>query len=131
MPARKQPVELVTYPEIEALTGVSQNLLRQWSYRGKLPEPDFRIGRSPAWYKATIDEWHAAREAKAGAAAADGKCPNVTPAARKDANGEDLRYSTCPACGGYLAILASGNFRSHKPVFKPGDPRIAENLAKQ
>jgi predicted DNA-binding transcriptional regulator AlpA len=64
MAAKKQPVELVTYLEIEALTGVSQNLLRQWSYRGKLPEPDFRIGRSPAWYKSTIDDWNFARKVK-------------------------------------------------------------------
>jgi len=59
-----------------------------------------------------------------------GKCSSVTPVARKDANGQPLRYGTCPECGGYLAILNSGFFRTHKPVMKPGNPRIAENVAK-
>lgn len=57
-----------------------------------------------------------------------GKCPNVIPVGGVDVHGH-LRYSTCPACGGYLAILASGKFRTHKPVFKAGDPRIAERVA--
>ncbi|QIN94372.1 hypothetical protein SEA_ABBA_43 [Arthrobacter phage Abba] len=39
------------------------------------------------------------------------------------------RYDVCPTCGGYLAVLSSGYFRKHKPVFAPGDPRIAANLA--
>lgn len=55
------------------------------------------------------------------------KCPNVTPLKVKDQQGRPLRYSVCPVCGGYMAILASGNFRTHKPVFKAGDPRITEN----
>jgi hypothetical protein len=55
---------------------------------------------------------------------APAKCPNVTPMPGVDVRGH-LRYSTCPECGGYLAVLASGRFRTHKPVFKPGDPRIA------
>jgi hypothetical protein len=57
-----------------------------------------------------------------------GKCPNVIPMATVDAHGH-LRYSTCRECGGYLSILASGRFRTHKPVFKAGDPRIAERVA--
>lgn len=61
---------------------------------------------------------------------ATGKCPNVIPLTRVDAKGQPRRYGTCPVCGGYLALLASGNFRTHKPVMKEGNPRIAENLAK-
>ena len=57
------------------------------------------------------------------------KCPSVTPVSRKDAKGQPLRYGTCPECGGYLAILNSGFFRSHKPVMKPGNPQIAINVA--
>ncbi len=57
------------------------------------------------------------------------KCTNVTPLTRKHANGDTRRYATCPECGGYLAVLASGFFRTHKPVMKPGNPRIAENIA--
>ena len=61
---------------------------------------------------------------------APAKCSNITPAATRRPNGDPLRNAVCPECGGYLTILASGNFRKHKPVFKAGDPRIAENLAK-
>lgn len=57
------------------------------------------------------------------------KCPNTTPLATADANGQPLRQSICTSCGGNLAILASGRFRVHKPVMKPGNPRIAENIA--
>lgn len=57
------------------------------------------------------------------------KCPSITPVARKDAKGQPLRYGTCPECGGYLAILNSGFFRTHKPVMKPGNPQIAINVA--
>jgi hypothetical protein len=61
-------------------------------------------------------------------AAKPGKCPNVTPMGTPDARGH-LRYATCPACGGYLAVLSSGRFRTHNPVFKAGDPRIAQRVA--
>lgn len=60
--------------------------------------------------------------------ATTGKCPSVTPISRTDAQGRPLRYGTCPECGGYLAILNSGFFRTHKPVMKPGNPQIAINI---
>ena len=63
--------------------------------------------------------------------AAKEKCSNVVPLARRDSEGQYLHYSTCPECGGYLAVLASGNFRTHRRVFNAGDPRIAENVGKQ
>ena len=63
--------------------------------------------------------------------AAKEKCSNVVPLVLKDRDGELLRYSTCTECGGYLAILASGNFRTHRRVFNTGDARIAENILKQ
>lgn len=55
---KNQPIELLGYAEIEAVTGIPSNLLRQWAKRGKLPEPDFRVGQSPAWYRTTIDAWN-------------------------------------------------------------------------
>jgi hypothetical protein len=63
------------------------------------------------------------------ATAKPGKCPNRIPSAIKDAQGRPLRYAVCPSCGGYFAILASNLFRTHAPIFKPGDPRIQENMA--
>jgi hypothetical protein len=57
------------------------------------------------------------------------KCPSVTPVTRTDANGRPLREGICPECGGNLVILASGFFRTHKPVMKPGNPQIAINIA--
>lgn len=57
-----------------------------------------------------------------------GKCPNVIPMGKPEVHGH-LRYATCPECGGYFIILASGRFRTHKPPYKPGDPRIAERIA--
>lgn len=56
------PGELVTYHEISRATGIPAGTLRQWSNRGKLPEPDFRIGQSPAWYRTTFDAWNASRD---------------------------------------------------------------------
>lgn len=58
------------------------------------------------------------------------KCPNTQPATTRDSAGRPLHYSTCPECGGYLAILASGRFRTHNPVLKAPNPRIMENVAK-
>jgi len=57
------------------------------------------------------------------------KCPSVTPVTRVDENGRPLRTGICPDCGGSLVILASGFFRTHKPVMKPGNPQIAINVA--
>jgi hypothetical protein len=61
-------------------------------------------------------------------AAKPAKCPNVTPLILWDANNRMVRSSICPACGGNLAVLSSGKFRTHNPVFKAGDARIAANV---
>jgi hypothetical protein len=60
-----------------------------------------------------------------------GKCTNVTPVSRIEPNGQPRRYGICPECGGSLAILNSGFFRTHKPVMKPGNPQIAKNIEGQ
>lgn len=56
------------------------------------------------------------------------KCPNTTPLNLTEPNGRPARDGICPECGGFLAILASGRFRTHKRVMQPGNPRIAENV---
>jgi len=58
------------------------------------------------------------------------KCPNVTPMHLTEPNGRPARDGICRECGGNLAILASGRFRAHKRVMQPGNPRIAENVAR-
>lgn len=40
---------MLTYKDLEAITGLSQVNLRQMRFTGKLPEPDGRIGISPYW----------------------------------------------------------------------------------
>ena len=56
-------------------------------------------------------------------------CTNRTPLRVTDANGNPLQRSVCRECGGFLAILEGSNkFRTHKRVFKHGDPRIAESI---
>lgn len=57
------------------------------------------------------------------------KCQNVTPVSRFDEKGNLRRNSVCGECGGYLAVLASGVFRKHNPVMKPGNPQIEINIA--
>lgn len=37
--------------------GVSYEVIRQWRTRGKLPEPDWRLGMQVGWDELTISEW--------------------------------------------------------------------------
>ncbi|QGJ93478.1 excise [Arthrobacter phage Mufasa8] len=43
--------------ELADKTGIEYNTLRQWKNRGKLPEPTFHFGQSPAWSGKPIEEW--------------------------------------------------------------------------
>lgn len=54
MAPRKKTLQLVTYAELSERLGVPVNTLRQWQHRGKLPEPDFRVGREPVWLPKTV-----------------------------------------------------------------------------
>jgi hypothetical protein len=54
MPRKKAVPALVTYADLSARLGVPVNTLRQWQHRGKLPEPDFRVGREPVWLPASV-----------------------------------------------------------------------------
>ena len=47
-------MNLLTYQDIAARWNVSVNTLRVWVHRGKMPQPDSRIGWSPVWYEETI-----------------------------------------------------------------------------
>jgi predicted DNA-binding transcriptional regulator AlpA len=55
------PIETtVTYlsmPEIAARAGLAEQTVRQYRSRGRLPQPDAMIGRTPGWTEATADAW--------------------------------------------------------------------------
>lgn len=55
--ATKKTVELFDYNRIGAALGVPASKLRVWHQRGKLPEPDFRLGQSPGWLAENIEPW--------------------------------------------------------------------------
>jgi predicted DNA-binding transcriptional regulator AlpA len=46
-----------TLKDIAESTGIAYNTLRQWKNRGRLPEPSYQIGQSPAWTGKTIEDW--------------------------------------------------------------------------
>jgi transposase-like protein len=46
---------MLSYKDLARRWGVSTNTLRVWRHRGKLPEPDLVIGRSPGWNLETIE----------------------------------------------------------------------------
>lgn len=53
----KKPIELLDYQRIAELSGLSAATLRVWQKRGKMPDPDYRLGQSPGWLPATILPW--------------------------------------------------------------------------
>lgn len=57
-----------------------------------------------------------------------GKCINVQ--ATEPRHGHRKDESICPQCGRWLVVLPSGFFRQHAPRFKPGNPKIATELAR-
>lgn len=61
--------KLYTYAEIAAALGVSSVSIRMKMNRGLLPEPDYRVGQSPAWKARRIEPWIEARKAEMAAAA--------------------------------------------------------------
>lgn len=63
-------VQLYSYKELEAKSGVKAGTLRVWQVRGKLPAPDFLVGQSPAWKPETVEPWLRAHRKAAKAAAA-------------------------------------------------------------
>jgi hypothetical protein len=57
MQEEKPTVPLLGYMEIAEATGQDISLIRVWKNRGKLPNPDFRLGQSPGWLEETITPW--------------------------------------------------------------------------
>lgn len=74
--ATKKTVELFDYNRISAALGVSTPKLRVWHQRGKLPEPDFRLGQSPGWLAETIEPWIRVQRSGREAAAAPAGTPS-------------------------------------------------------
>jgi hypothetical protein len=46
-----------TLKDLADKTGIRPGTLRQWKLRGRLPEPTFHIGQSPAWSGKPIEAW--------------------------------------------------------------------------
>ncbi|UVF61151.1 MerR-like helix-turn-helix DNA binding domain protein [Arthrobacter phage Aoka] len=51
------PVKLYSYGDLAERSGLDAATLRVWKSRGKLPEPDFEVGQSPAWTAETAEAW--------------------------------------------------------------------------
>lgn len=69
----KKTIALYDYKRISNESGAPVAMLRVWQGRGKLPEPDYRLGQSPGWLAETIRPWIA--EYRAGAPAAGTSAP--------------------------------------------------------
>lgn len=53
--------DLLDSRAVAALLGVRPGTISQYRRRRTLPAPDVVVGRSPAWYAATIEAWRATR----------------------------------------------------------------------
>lgn len=56
--------DLLTVHDFAKLLGVTDGTIRTYLYRKTIPPPDRRIGRSPVWYRATVERWLASRQGK-------------------------------------------------------------------
>lgn len=45
------------YQDIETMTGLTVDTVKQYRYSGKFPEPDNQFGQSPVWIAAHVYEW--------------------------------------------------------------------------
>ena len=50
-------MKLYGIAEIAATLGVPSATVAQWHHRGKLPDPDERIGEAPVWSARHIEPW--------------------------------------------------------------------------
>lgn len=55
------PMEVAAYIDRVHGKQVTPETIRQYAAKGKMPEPDVRIGPNGGWSEATIDEWWANR----------------------------------------------------------------------
>jgi predicted DNA-binding transcriptional regulator AlpA len=58
-----QPEELdvLTIKGVAELAGLSPRTVSQHILRGTMPAPDGALGRTPWWYRSTVEEWLADR----------------------------------------------------------------------
>lgn len=54
----------LTYEDVAPLVGVTVASLRQYQFRGAMPEPDGHVGRTPWWSRETIEKWLAERPSR-------------------------------------------------------------------
>jgi predicted DNA-binding transcriptional regulator AlpA len=52
-----RPTDLLDIQAVADLLGVQRETVEQTRWRGKMPDPDLYVGRSPAWRRRTIDQW--------------------------------------------------------------------------
>lgn len=45
------------YQDIEIMTGLTVDTVKQYRYSGKFPEPDAQFGQSPVWLYSHVEEW--------------------------------------------------------------------------
>lgn len=51
----------LTTAEVAALAGIEPASVRRYRMRNAIPEPDGQLGRTPWWYRSTIEAWLAER----------------------------------------------------------------------
>lgn len=50
------PIQLTT-KQVAERAGITVGSVRQYRYRGRFPEPDGFVGRTPWWKPATVRQW--------------------------------------------------------------------------
>lgn len=55
------PHDLLDSEGVAALLGVTRETVARYRTGGVLPAPDVMLGRSPGWYRSTIEAWRASR----------------------------------------------------------------------
>jgi hypothetical protein len=47
----------LTVAEIARLYGIGTRTITSYKARGKMPQPDLQVGRTPVWKLSTLTEW--------------------------------------------------------------------------
>lgn len=51
----------LTTEQVAVLAGISPASVRRYRLRGRFPVPDGYVGRTPWWYRRTVERWVASR----------------------------------------------------------------------
>jgi predicted DNA-binding transcriptional regulator AlpA len=51
----------LTTVEVAALAGIAPASVRRYRLRGRFPDPDGYVGRTPWWRRSTVEAWLASR----------------------------------------------------------------------